>query len=181
MTLSPRLAEFERAAAAFHARAEGVPSEAWDHPRREGKWSPAQETEHIVLSHELLLGQLEGGPAMRIIATGWRQLALRWIVLPYILATGRFPRARAPRESRPSGATAGRDELLARLDRAAHGVVDAVRRNEPGARRVRLLHPYFGSMSIGQVVRLSAVHTRHHAANLPVSTWPDRSEAAPHA
>lgn len=169
VTLPTRLAAYEQAAAEFRSRAERVTSDAWDRPRREGKWSPAQETEHIVLSHELFLAQLGSGPEMRVIATGWRRFALRWLVLPYILRTGRFPRgARAPRESRPVATGAAREALFARLDRAVRGVIESVRRDDGAASRRRLRHPYFGMMSVIQVVQLSTVHTRHHAANMPV-------------
>ena len=75
--LPRRLAAYEEAAGDFRSRAERVPSDAWDRPCREGKWSPAQETEHIALSYELFLSQLGGGPPMRAIATGWRRFALR--------------------------------------------------------------------------------------------------------
>lgn len=167
-TLASRLDAFEAAAADFRSRAERVPAEQWDRPRSEGKWSPSQEAEHIVLSHELFLAQLAGGPGMRVIATGWRRFALRWLVLPYILRTGRFPRARAPRESRPGATPASRDELIARLDRATRGVVELVERDDRAAGR-ELRHPFFGLLSVVQVVQLSTVHTRHHAARMPGS------------
>jgi hypothetical protein len=165
-TRTARLAEYERAAAEFRSRAALVAAAQWERPRREGKWSPAQETEHVVLSHELFLAQLGGGPEMRVIATGWKVFALRWLVFPYILWTGRFPRARAPRESRPTETALARGELFTRLDRATRGVVESLQRDDVAA-RPPLRHPYFGKLSVMQVVRLSTVHTRHHSANMP--------------
>lgn len=140
---------------------------AWTLPRAPGKWSPAQEVEHITLAHELLAQQLAGGPAMRVVVHGWRRLALRWVVLPWILRTGRFPRgARAPREARPSAAPAARRALIERLEAAVTAVGgDLGRSGDPGFSR-RLDHPYFGAMSVAHAVRLSAVHTRHHLASL---------------
>jgi hypothetical protein len=167
VTLPPRLAAYAQAAAEFRACAERIPSAGWEEPRSAGKWSPAEETEHIVLSHELFLSQLHGGPPMRAITTGWKRAALHWLVLPFILGTGRFPRgARAPRESRPVGVGAGREELLLRLDRAVHGVIDTVQRDEARLATQRLLHPYFGRMRIPQVVELSTLHTKHHATSM---------------
>lgn len=163
------LATYERSAATFRTRAQQVPDDLWTRARAEGKWSPAEETEHIVLSHELFLAQLRGGPPMRAIATGWRLVLTRWLVLPWILRTGRFPRARAPRESRPVATGAGRAELLARLDRAVAGVIDLLRRDEPTVVR-RLRHPYFGAITVTQAVRLSSVHTDHHAGKLPATS-----------
>ncbi len=167
--LPDSLAAYERSAAEYRARANRVPSELWDRPRASGKWSPSQETEHIVLSNEIFLAQLRGGPPMRVIASGWRQVALHWLVLPYSLRTGRFPRARAPRESRPVASGAGREELLARLDAAVRGVIELIGPGDPAITRIRLLHPYFGTISLVQAVRLSRVHTEHHARNLPMT------------
>ena len=165
--MTSRLADFEAAAAAFRSGAAAIPSDAWERPRAEGKWSPAQETEHIVLSHELFLSQLHGGPPMRAIVTGWKLLALRALVLPWILRTGRFPRgARAPRESRPVAVGASRADLLGRLDRAVRGVSALLTADGSRVIRPPLRHPYFGMMTATQVVRLSTLHTRHHLASL---------------
>ena len=166
-SLTSRLADYEASAAAFRSGAAAIPAAAWDRPRSEGKWSPAQETEHIVLSHELFLSQLHGGPPMRAIVTGWRLVALRWLALPWILATGRFPRgARAPRESRPVAVGASRDDLLGRMDRAVRGVSEALSTDVATTSRPRLRHPYFGMMSVVQVLELSTLHTRHHLASM---------------
>ena len=166
-SVSSRLADFEAAAAAFRSGAAAIPIDAWDRPRAEGKWSPAQETEHVVLSHELFLSQLHGGPPMRAIVTGWKLVALRRLALPWILGTGRFPRgARAPRESRPVAVGASRADLLGRLDRAVHGVSALLTSDGVDITRPPLRHPYFGMMTVIQVVRLSALHTCHHLASL---------------
>jgi hypothetical protein len=165
--LSAALIAYEQSGAGYRSRAHRVPDDLWARARAEGKWSPAEETEHVVLSHELFLAQLRGGPPMRTIATGWRQVALHWLVLPYILRTGRFPRARAPRESRPVVSGAGREDLLIRLDAAVRGVIELVGRGDNAVVRTSLRHPYFGTISVLQAVRLSAVHTDHHARRLP--------------
>jgi hypothetical protein len=165
--MAAALADYERSATEFRARAERVARDAWDRPRAEGKWSPAQEVEHIVLSHELFLSQLGGGPEMRVVVKGWRLIPLRWLVLPYILRTGRFPRARAPRESRPVASGATPAQLFARLDAAVRGVAAMVSGGDATMMSKRLRHPYFGMLSVPTLVRLSTVHTRHHTANMP--------------
>ena len=165
--MTSQLANYEAAAAAFRAGAAAIPGDAWARPRAEGKWSPAEETEHIVLSHELFLSQLHGGPPMRAIVTGWKLVALRWLMLPWILRTGRFPRgARAPRESRPIAVGASRADLLARMDRAVRGVIAALAPGDAAMSRLRLRHPYFGMMTAAQVLELSTLHTRHHLATM---------------
>ena len=165
--MTSRLAGYMDAAAAFRGGAAAIPADAWDQSRAEGKWSPAQETEHVVLSHELFLSQLNGGPPMRAIVTGWKLVALRWLALPWILRTGRFPRgARAPRESRPVAVGASREDLLGRMDRAVRGVGEALASGDAVISRLRMRHPYFGMMTVDQVLELSTLHTRHHLASM---------------
>jgi hypothetical protein len=164
---SAELDDYSKAADELRARAALIGEAAWNEASAEGKWSPAQEIEHVVLSHELFLAQLDGGPAMRVITSGWRRIALQRVLLPYILVTGRFPRgARAPRESRPIETRGSRDVLVLRLERAVRGVIAAVQRDERAGTRRRLSHPYFGMMTVSEVVRLSTLHTRHHTARL---------------
>jgi hypothetical protein len=172
------ITDYHAAIAEFRSLARAVSADAWHTPRQPGKWTPSQEVEHIVLSHELFLSQLRGGPPMTVIVSGWRLILLRLLVLPYILRTGRFPRARAPRESRPVASGAPREQLLRRLDDAAGAVIEVVAPSAQQGEAARLAvastsgparfrHPYFGMMTIPQIVRLSTVHTRHHAAHLP--------------
>ncbi len=165
--MTSRLAAYAAAATEFRTLAAAIPSGRWEIPRAEGKWSPAQETEHVVLSHELFLSQLQGGPPMRAIVTGWKLIPMRWLALPWILRTGRFPRgARAPRESRPVAVGASRGELLARMDRAVLGVTETLGGGASTRIHPRMRHPYFGMMTVSQVVQLSTVHTQHHAATM---------------
>ncbi len=159
--------DYTRSTREFVEGSAKIGDDAWLLPRAPGKWSPAQEVEHITLAHELLAQQLAGGPAMRVVVHGWRRLALRWAVLPWILRTGRFPRgARAPREARPSAAPASRRVLIERLEKAATAVGGELAQGGDRGFSRRLDHPYFGAMSVAHAVRLSAVHTRHHLASL---------------
>jgi DinB family protein len=153
------LGEHAAAVATFRARANAIPADQWQAPRAAGKWSAAQEVEHISLSYETFLSQLEGGPGMRTMVSPLRALVLRWLVMPYLIRTGRFPRARAPRETRPVATAATKAELLSRIDRAADGLSVAAERESPGR---RLSHPYFGRIPLMQALRMSAAHTRHH-------------------
>jgi succinate dehydrogenase/fumarate reductase flavoprotein subunit len=94
-------------------------------------------------------------------------VALRWLVLPWILRTGRFPKgARSPREARPSAGAVTAIELSRRLEVAAAAIREALGRQGPDVSRRRVDHPYFGSMSAARAIRLTIVHTRHHLANL---------------
>ena len=152
----------------FADRAAAVPPERWREPRTDGKWSPAQETHHLVLTYEVLLRELRGGRGMRLQLQSWQRLLLRWLVKPRLLRSGRFPRGvRAPREIRPSERVPDQEPLVARLRRHAAefaAVVDRTRQTAPGR---HLTHPFFGSLSLEEAVRMCEVHVRHHEAKLP--------------
>jgi hypothetical protein len=164
---SDALAAHALAVDQFAARAAAVPGERWAEPRAPGKWSPAQETQHLVLAYEVLLRELGGGHGLRLQLGPWQRLLLRWLVKPRLLRTGRFPAVRAPRELRPAARPAGQTALVARLRRRAGdfaAAVDGARTATPGR---RLTHPFFGSLSLAEAVRFCEVHVSHHAARLP--------------
>ncbi len=151
----------------FLSLAERVPPVQWAVPLQLGKWSPAQEVEHVALAYEIFGTEVAGGVGMKPMVPAARQHLLRWFVLPGILFTGKFPgRPRAPREVRPTGATVVKEVQLERL-RAA---VDACERSWRLARRERprqrLSHAYFGTLSLDDALRLMTVHTRHHGRKL---------------
>lgn len=161
------LQDYARATDDFVAATRAVPDAAWARPRMQGKWSPAQEVEHITLAHELFGAQLAGAAPMRVLITGWRGVLVRGLVLPWILRTGRFPRARAPREARPSPAPLDRQVLVTRLEAASTMISADLERRGAAAQTTRLDHPYFGAMTLAQLLRLTTVHTRHHRRMLP--------------
>src|SRR5688572_20474893 len=83
------------AASAFAATAEAVEPEAWDRPLAEGKWSPAQITDHLIRTYDVILREIGGGGGMKVRTRLWMRLFLRLTYMPRILRGGRFP-ARAP-------------------------------------------------------------------------------------
>ncbi|MGH9369271.1 MAG: DinB family protein [Thermoanaerobaculia bacterium] len=160
------LEEHRAALAAFVRRASEVPPEGWRRSPAPGKWSPAEITEHVTLAVEKLHLELQGEPPMKVILSPWVRLYLRWMILPGILRTGRFPPgARAPREIRPSEPAAPQLEALRRLE-AAHARFEAACA-EPSAAGRFLTHPYFGPLPIARYHRLLARHAQHHGRQLP--------------
>jgi hypothetical protein len=152
----------------FVDRANAVAEPRWLVPRAEGKWTPAQETKHVILAYEAFLRQLTEGTPMRLRGNALKRRIWRLIGLNSILWRKRIPVAvNAPREVRPELVTSGPDELLPELRRRA-GEFDVAFarawRNEP---RRRMTHYMFGTLSLDQGIRLVSVHTRHHAAFLP--------------
>ncbi|HVE77948.1 MAG TPA: DinB family protein [Gemmatimonadaceae bacterium] len=167
------LTEHRAAVEAFAAAAAAIPPARWREPRAPGKWSPAQETEHVLLAYEASAADLAGGEPVRRQLPWWRTVALRWLVLPRILRTGRFPpRAPAPRVFRPRaerGAQAEHIALLRQQATAFEAALVAALAATP-ARRVE--HPYFGKMALPRVLRLLTVHTLHHARVLGAAEGP---------
>jgi hypothetical protein len=153
----------EELASAF----ESVDGSLWAVARETGKWSPAEIAQHLVLSYEPPLAELEGGPGYAVRLPWWKRAALRWTVLPQIVVHGKFPRgAPAPREARPNGGMASPQEAGRRLRENASRFEARLVEAHAG-RRVRLTHSYFGKLTAPQILRLMAVHARHHRAQLP--------------
>ena len=164
-------AELEKALAAhraalddFAARALRVEAAAWARPPAEGKWSPAEITEHLRLSLDAVCRELSGGPAMRPMVPAAVRTLLRWRLLPRILRNGRVPKARAPREARPAAPDLDAPRALQRLAEELARFESACRACD---RSARISHPYFGRLTLSKANRLLAVHARHHAAQVP--------------
>ena len=161
------LAAHEAAAADFVVRAGAVSPEKWREPSSPGKWSPAQETQHLVLAYEVLMRELRGGRGMRLQLRAWHRTLLRWVVKPRLLRTGRFPVARSPREIRPPDRLPEQGPAVARLRRHATEFATLIERTRTATPGRRLTHPFFGWLTLEEAVRFCEVHVRHHAARLP--------------
>lgn len=166
--LESLLRDHRAAVREYVERANTVGESRWLLPRAEGKWTPAQETRHLILAYEAFCRDLSGGAKMALRGTPLRRMLWRAIGLTSILWRKRIPvAARAPREARPEWESAPRSELVPRLEQCASefdALFTRVWRAEP---RRRVTHPFFGDITLDQSIRMSAVHTRHHAAFLP--------------
>jgi hypothetical protein len=171
-TLARLVADHRVAVTELFERANAVAESRWDVPRAAGKWTPGQEVKHVSLAYEAFTRDLRDGVTMRLIGTPWKRVIWRAIGLTSILHFERIPSARAPREARPTEESGTRSELLpelrARIADFEHAYVDAWHERP----RRRVTHPYFGTLSLRQAMRMIAVHTRHHAAFLQRSAVP---------
>ena len=158
------MAEHEAAIEACIAAARGVGDNQWSQPRDDGKWSPAQQFEHVGLAYQMVYDALHGQPPRARLGR-MRQFLLRFFMLPRILRTDDFGEGvPAPRESRPNGSTYDRAALEALLRTRAATCMEALL--AANGRGARVLHPYFGPLPLLSMLRLGTSHTRHHAVML---------------
>jgi hypothetical protein len=151
----------------FVQSAEAVPDASWKLPARPDKWSPAQVAEHLVLTYEAALREMDGGAGMRPRLRWWRRLYVRARYLRPLLEHGRFPeRSPAVREIRPAGPARDKAELLQTFRERARAFDEGVAAAQQKG-GFRLTHPFFGRLGTLDSVRLVAVHMEHHRQQLP--------------
>ena len=164
------IAEHEVAIREFQAECEAIAPGDWQRVRAAGKWSPAAVALHVCRAYEFGREASAGGASMRMLVAPPVAWFARVVMLPVLLATGRFPRgARAPREVVPDFDEAlarSQREAVVRLEQTAREAAAALRaaarrRPMPTAR-----HAYFGVLTPYTAFRLLSAHTRHHARGL---------------
>ena len=134
----------------------------WDEPRRTGKWSPAQITEHVAITYERAALFVEGSIAV----SGRRpprflRPFIRTLIRVTALRTGRFIKSKTPAAFEPSPRPASQQVLCERLQRASR-TFEARAREKVNAGIRTFEHPYFGTFGIEEFVRLEMHHVHHH-------------------
>ena len=127
-----------------------------------GKWSPAQVLEHLMLSYTATTKGLLRATQSGLIEPGTRTLKHR-AKCAYVLGLGRFPAGvEAPKHTEP-GKGLG-EEPLRRFNDALVAMdstlVDVERRFGKGV--LILMHPVLGPLTAQQWRRFHQVHGRHH-------------------
>ena len=152
----------------FLAVCDNCASADW-HRAANGKWSTAAVALHICTTYELGRDAMQRGAGMQPIFSKRDAWVLRTFVLPWILATSRFPRAKAPREVVPDATETKQltlDAVRTRLSRAAREASDALRTAGTSGSGTKMDHAYFGPLSPYTALRLLTAHTRHHTRGL---------------
>lgn len=163
-----QIMERHRAAVALYFQfAETIPENTWLTPIEDEKWTPAQITEHLILTYQVFLKQMGGKRNIKPVHSSFVQWLLRLFILPQIYRRRKLPRgAQAPEEILPIEADKTREAALEQLKKA---VVEF--ENEASERRneeyLRLTHHVFGKIKLIEGIDLAAIHTEHHARQLP--------------
>ncbi len=130
-------------------------------------WSPAEITEHLARTYSQYAGEARGKNSLRIRLGLVKRTLARIVVKPRLLAGAAFPKARAPRELRPSSGPATPADGVA-LFRATGGAclrdLEILHVRRPHR---RLVHPYLGALPLYELVLFAAQHIRHHCSQLP--------------
>lgn len=152
----------EAVVARYLATAASVSGDRWEAAPGAGKWSPAEVTQHLVLSYQKMTAEQDGGLRIPVLLPRPKAWVLRTFFLPRLLAGRPFPPGvRAPREVRPTGPVPSREQLITDFAAATASFAEAYARASarPGARAT---HPFFGRLSLLDMYRFAALHTEHH-------------------
>jgi hypothetical protein len=166
LVLEDVAADHRAAIEEFAQAVETLDRNAWNVARAAGKWTPAEIAQHLILSYGPPMSELGGGAGFAVRLPWWKRTFLRRKVLPKIVFGEEFPKgAPAPREIRPrEGASS--PESAARLLRENAGEFARRLCEAHAGKPVRLTHSYFGRLTAPQILKLMAVHARHHRAQL---------------
>jgi uncharacterized damage-inducible protein DinB len=150
--------EVAAAAEAFAA----VPDGSWDLSLGEGKWSPAETAQHLIVVFEKLTNELGGGPSVRYLVPWWQRFAFRRLFLGRILSGTWYPkRIEGPPEARPAPPFPSQADAPVRLRKTGDAFERAVRDGHANGNRC-VTHPYLGRLAPAVALRFFALHTRHH-------------------
>ena len=167
-TLIEAAGRHRNALASFAQHAEAIPEAQWLTPCAADKWSPAEITAHLILTFDAVTRELRGEGAMQPRLTGWRRTLARLTIMRRILNEGRFfTGARAPRETRPTGELQAKAAALAGFDAAGTRLVQQFADTAADRPDLKLNHPYFGAIGLGDACYMSARHVEHHQTQLP--------------
>jgi len=139
----------------------------WRIPVEVEKWTPAQITEHLILTYQVFVKQIGGEQNIEMVYGFLLRRVLRLVVLTKIFRTRRFPRgAKAPKEILPTESNQTLEAALKQLEESAgeFEMTASAHRNE---KNLRLTHHVFGEIKLLEAVDLAAIHTEHHTRQLP--------------
>ena len=163
------MADHRAAVHEYAERARAVTSSQWFTPRAEGKWTPAEETRHLVLTYEALTRDLLEGKTLRLRGTPWKRRLWRVIGMWSVLWRKRLPvGVSAPRELRPLPENTPRDNLIPVLSQRVSEFEAAVEFTLAKDPDRTITHPMMGALTLSHSLKFCAVHVRHHANFLPL-------------
>ena len=139
----------------------------WTTPCAPGKWSPSQVVEHVARGLEEAANVVSGAPSIPMPPAFLRPL-LR-LFFNRILKKGVFPKGfKAHKALNPTSGPATPAEARVRLEGALSKFDQECRRRAASVQH--LVSTGFGTVSVEDYARFSAMHTRHHCRQMPGAT-----------
>ena len=155
------LSRHSNAAGLFTRTAVAVSESDWMQPLNDGKWSPAQVTEHLNRTYEVIIGELSGEKGIRIRSPWLLRQVLRQTVLRSIYRRRQLPRgARAPSEIIPKSIEETQTAAVERFASLARQFETAMNANRSTQRK--LTHHIFGEIDLERGLDFIAIHIEHH-------------------
>jgi hypothetical protein len=156
-----------RAAVSDLVAAAGRSAATWTTPRAPGKWSPSQVVEHVAGGLEEAANAMSGAPSLPMTPAFLRPLIR--LYFNRILKKGVFPTGwKAHKALNPASGSATPDQARVRLEGALARFDHECNRRVASGQDV--VSTGFGTVSIEDLVRFSALHTRHHCKQMPGAT-----------
>ena len=139
----------------------------WTTPRAPGKWSPSQVVGHVAGGLEEAANIVSGAPSIPMPPAFLRPLAK--LYFNRILKKGVFPKGwKAHKALDPATGPATPAQARVRLEGALARFDQECRRRVASGQHV--VSTGFGTVSVEDLVRFSALHTRHHCKQMPGAT-----------
>ena len=139
----------------------------WTTPRAPGKWSPSQVVEHVARNLEESANVVSGAPSIPMPPAFLRPLAR--LFFNRILRKDAFPKGwKANKAFDPTSGPATPAEARVRLEGALARFDQECRRRAASGQHV--VSTGFGTVSVEDYARFTAMHTRHHCKQMPGAT-----------
>ena len=138
----------------------------WATPRAPGKWSPSQVVEHVAGGLDEAANTFSGAPSSSIPMPPAFLRPLLRLFFYRILKKGAFPKGfKAAKALNPTSGPATPAEARVRLEGALARFDQECRRRVASGQHV--VSTGFGTVPVEDLVRWSALHTRHHCKQMP--------------
>ena len=139
----------------------------WTTPRAPGKWSPSQVVEHVARGLEEGANIVCGTPSIQHVPIFLRPLAR--LFFNRTLKKDAFPKGlKSHKALNPASGPATPAAARVRLEGAFARFDQECRKRAASGQYV--VSTGFGRVSVEDVVRFNAIHTRHHCKQLPGAT-----------
>jgi len=138
----------------------------WTTPRAAGKWTPSQVVEHVAGGLDEAANIVSGAPSSMPMPPAFLRPLLRVLFFNRILKKGVFPKGfKSAKALDPKSGPATPADARVRLEGALGRFDQECRRRVAGGQHV--VSTGFGTVSVEDFVRFSALHTRHHCQQMP--------------